>query len=195
MINTGLSERTVRYGEAAVIMRRTPEGAPMPAPRKLPSNEVLIKLREQGWSYGRIAEEYDVTEGAVYWQLRDAGATRTRPDHSKYLPWKVKTEHAQARPAAMLRYLSRLELAEKGEMAPLPEPKERMVRKWLAEVKEAGVVVCYDREMPPNPASPKTGGFYYSKRRPADGDEIIRCSVEDRDHTSKVRKAPESRSV
>ena len=167
----------------------------MPAPRKLPSNEVLLKLREKGLSYADIASQYDVTEGAVYWQLRDAGATRQRADHSKYLPWKVKVEHAHTRPATLLRYLSRREHAENGRAEPLPEPKERMVTKWLAEVKEAGVVVCYDREMPPNPASPKTGGFYYSKRRPEDGDSVIRCAPEDRDNTSKVSKAPDPSNV
>jgi hypothetical protein len=48
-----------------------------------------------------------------------------------------------------------------------------MLDKWLNEIKEADVVVCYDRTMPPNPAS-NTGGFYYSKRRPEDGDSLIR---------------------
>jgi hypothetical protein len=163
----------------------------MPAPRKLPSNEVLLKLREKGLSYAQIADEYGVTEGAVYWQLRDAGATKTRADHSKYLPWKVKIEHAHTRPATLLRYLSRHEHAENGRAEPLPAAKERMVTKWLADLETAGVVVCYDRDMPPNPASPKTGGFYYSRRTEKDGDNIIRCAPEERDHTSKVKKAPD----
>ncbi len=167
----------------------------MAAPRKLPSRAVLLQLREGGLSYAQIADQYGVTEGAVYWQLRDAGAVKTRADHSKYLPWMVKTEHAHARPATVLRYLSRREHAEKGMADPLPEAKSRMVDKWLAEVKDADVVVCYSRDMPPNPASPKTGGFYYSKRRPEDGDNLIRCSPEEADYTSKVKKAPESRSV
>ncbi|MDT0472812.1 hypothetical protein RM863_11820 [Streptomyces sp. DSM 41014] len=143
--------------------------------------------------YAQIGERYDVTEGAVYWKLRDAKAVKPRPDHSKYLPWKVKTEHAHARPAVLLRYLSRREHAEAGLSDPLPEAKDRMVTKWLAEVEAAGVVVCYDRDAPPNPASPKTGGFYYSHRTEADGDNVIRCAPEDRDDTSKVKKSPESR--
>jgi hypothetical protein len=49
-----------------------------------------------------------------------------------------------------------------------------MLDKWLAEIKEADVVVCYDRTMAPNPAS-TTGGFYYSKRRPEDGDSLVRA--------------------
>ncbi|WP_326827325.1 hypothetical protein [Streptomyces sp. NBC_01751] len=114
-------------------------------------------------TYEQIAEHYGVTKGAVYWQLRDANLAKPRADHKKYVPWTVKAAHAHARPAMMLRLMSR---REQGDT--LPEVKERMLDKWLHEVKEADVVVCYDREMPPNPASPTMGGFYYSKRRPSD---------------------------
>jgi hypothetical protein len=162
----------------------------MPAPRKLPDNNVLLKMREQGMTYAEIAEEYGTTGGAVYWRLRDAGGVQTRPDHSRYLPWKVKKDHSHARPAVLLRYLSR---RDQGDV--IPEAKSRQVDKWLIEIKEADVVVCYDREMPPNPASPVTGGFYYSKRRPEDGDNVIRCSPEDVDYTSKVKKVSEPRTV
>jgi hypothetical protein len=153
----------------------------MPAPRKLPDNAVLLELRRKGWTYQQIADEYDVTSGAVYWALDSAGGTKKRNDHRKYLPWKVKTDHTHARPATMLRYLSR---REQGET--LPEPKARMLEKWLEEVKGADVVVCYDRDFPPNPASPTTGGFYYSKRRPEDGESLIRVNEGGADDTSKV---------
>jgi hypothetical protein len=140
----------------------------MPAPRQLPTSDVLRSLRSQGKTYEEIGEMYGVTKGAVYWQLRDAGLAKARPDHSKYIPWKVKTEHAHAKPVTMLRLHSR---REQGDT--IPEVKARMLDKWLAEIKEADVVVCYDRNMAPNPASP-WGGFYYSKRRPEDGDSLVR---------------------
>ncbi|MEU3618811.1 hypothetical protein ABZ725_41785 [Streptomyces sp. NPDC006872] len=132
---------------------------------------------------------YDVTPGAVYWQLRDAGGTKKRNDHRRYLPWRVKAEHTHARPATMLRFLSR---REQGET--LPEAKDRMLTKWLAEVKEADVVVCYRREQGPNPASPN-GGFYYSKRRPSDGDNLIRVDDGEADDTSKVPLPSTPRTV
>ncbi|MFJ5997580.1 hypothetical protein [Streptomyces sp. NPDC092370] len=122
-------------------------------------------------TYEQIGEMYGVTKGAVYLQLRDAKISKARPDHSKYIPWTVKTEHAQARPNSMLRLYSRREQKD-----PIPAVKARMLDKWLNELKEADVVVCYHRDMVPNPASP-VGGWYYSKRRPEDGDSIIR--VED----------------
>jgi hypothetical protein len=140
----------------------------MPAPRQLPTSDVLRQLREKGKTYEEIAELYGVTKGAVYWQLRDAGLAKARPDHSKYIPWTIKTEHAHAKPATMLRLHSR---REQGDT--IPAVKARMLDKWLAEIREANVVVCYDRTMAPNPAS-TTGGFYYSKRRPEDGDSLVR---------------------
>lgn len=128
---------------------------------------------------------YGVTKGAVYWQLRDAGISKKRPDHKKYLPWTVKTEHAHARPATMLRLLGRRENGDE-----LPAVKERMLDKWLSEIREADVVVCYKRDMVPNPASPTTGGFYYSKRRPSDGDNLIREDTDD--ETAPAAQAAES---
>jgi hypothetical protein len=145
---------------------------PMPAPRQLPSSDVLRALRQKGKTYEEIAEMYGVTKGAVYWQLRDAGLAKTRPDHSKFIPWKIKGDHAHAKPATMLRLHSR---REQGDT--IPPVKARMLDKWLAELKAADVVVCYRRDMPPNPAS-YTGGFYYSKRRPQDGDSLIRVGEE-----------------
>ncbi|MFF1776990.1 hypothetical protein [Streptomyces virginiae] len=125
-------------------------------------------------TYEQIAAQYGVTKGAVYWQLSAAGQTKQRPDHKRFIPWTVKAEHAHARPAMMLRLLSRQEAGDET----IPDVKVRMLGKWLKEVGEASVVVCYDRNMPPNPASPSTGGFYYSKRRPQDGDNIIRFEPE-----------------
>ena len=153
----------------------------MPAPRQLPTSDVLRQLRQQGKTYEEIAAMYGVTKGAVYWQLRDAGISRKRPDHKKYLPWKVRTQHAHARPAMMLRLLSRREQGDE-----IPEVKNRMLDKWLQEIKEADVVVCYHRDMVPNPASPTTGGFYYSKRRPEDGDNIIRAVEDDTTNLPKI---------
>ncbi|MFJ9423462.1 hypothetical protein [Streptomyces sp. NPDC101249] len=156
-----------------------PEGFPvMPRPRRLPSSDVLRAERQKGMTYEEIGEKYGVTKGAVYLQLRDAKISGTRPDHSKYIPWTVRTEHAQARPNMMLRLYSR---REQGET--LPGTKERMLDKWLAEIKAADVVVCYNREMVPNPASP-TGGWYYSKRRPTDGDRLIRFEEDTKQNDS-----------
>jgi transcriptional regulator with XRE-family HTH domain len=145
----------------------------MPAPRLLPDNDVLKKLRAQGWTYEDIANEYGVTKGAVYLRLRQAKATHDRPDYSHLIPWTIRVEHAHARPAQMLRMLGRRE-----NNLPIPEAKERMLDRWLQEVKEANVVVDYDPDFPPNPANPKNGGWHYRRRKPEDGDGLVRKPVE-----------------
>ncbi|MFF7234169.1 hypothetical protein [Streptomyces sioyaensis] len=121
-------------------------------------------------TYEEIADKYGVTKGAVYLALRDAGLAKKRPSYKHLIPWTVKSEHAHAHPVLMLRVLGKQEAGER-----VPTVKKGMLDRWLAEIKAADVVVCYDREMPPNPASPSTGGFYYSRRRPEDGDSLVRA--------------------
>jgi hypothetical protein len=132
----------------------------MPAPRLLPDNDVLAALRRQGWTYDDIARQYGVSRGAVYLRLKQAHATTTRARHAALIPWTVALRHAQAVPVRMLRLLGQ---RENGDT--LSPAKARMLDKWLIEVGEADVVICYEPEYPPNPASPENGGFYYSRRR------------------------------
>lgn len=133
----------------------------MPAPRLLPDNDVLASLRNQGWTYDDIAREYGVSRGAVYLRLKQApGAVSPRARHADLIPWTVAVRHAQAVPARMLRLLGQ---RENGDS--LPPVKTRMLNKWLDEISDAGVVVCYHPQYPPNPASPDTGGFHYARKR------------------------------
>lgn len=159
----------------------------MPAPRRLPTSDVLLSLRNQGWTYEDIANEYGVTKGAVYLALRQARATTTRPSHRHLIPWVVRSDHAHAKPVTMLRLLGR---RERGDELPLP--KARMLDKWLRGMRDNELVVCYDPEMPPNPASPTVGGFYYSRRRKSDGDSLVRA-VNDADAADAEDKAKRSR--
>ncbi|MET9729306.1 hypothetical protein ABZZ79_01180 [Streptomyces sp. NPDC006458] len=137
----------------------------MPAPKRLPTSDVLRRHRERDkMTYEQIAEVYGVTKGAVYLALREAGLAGKRPSYKHLLPWTVAQTHANAFPALMLRALGAQQAGQN-----VPAVKRGMLDRWLDEIKAADVVVCYEREMPPNPASPTTGGFYYSKRRESDG--------------------------
>lgn len=146
----------------------------MPARRVLPDNEVLVALRGQGWSYDEIAATYGSSKNAVYLRLRQAGATKTRPDHGDYLPRPMATEHHSSFPAQALRWLSRMNAGEE-----LDAVHVRMVRKWLRDMEETGSILCYERDYPPNDASPVTGGFHYKRRKPEDGNAIRRKSSEE----------------
>src|SRR5262245_20739244 len=119
----------------------------MPARRLLPDNEVLSQLRQQGGRYADIARHYGVPRGSGYLPLRQVpNAVNERPRYDKLIPWKVAREHAHAFPVQMLRLVGRRENGED-----IPPVKERMLDKWLREVREADVVVCYDPTYPPNP--------------------------------------------
>ncbi len=141
----------------------------MGAPRKLPASDQLLEMRNQGWKYDQIAAEYGVGIGAVYLQLRQAKAVTPQKRHGDLIPWRVRTEHTHAHPLTMLRLMGR---RDRGDV--LPSAKNNMLNKWLRDVKEADVVLCYDPGYPPNPASPTMGGFYYSRRRPEDSELLTR---------------------
>lgn len=134
----------------------------MPAVRKLPDNEVLQRLVNQGFKYGQIGAMYSVGEQAVYRQMQRANKTRPRADRKSFIPWKVATQHNRCKVINNLRALAAKEAGETLEVG-----EARRLELWLQQLREADVVVCYDRNQPPTPGNPK-GGFYYSKRRPSD---------------------------
>lgn len=96
-------------------------------------------------------------------------APKARNDYKALLPWTVRREHTHAHPPTVLRLLGKRMAGEAS-----PPVKERMVDKWLTEMAESGLVVCYHPDTAPNPASPKSGGWYYAVRRPTDGESLIR---------------------
>ena len=139
----------------------------MPAPRLLPDNDVLIMLRNKGLPYDEIAAMYGVTRGAVYLRLQQAHAVKPRARHTDTLPWRVAMRHQHATPAKLLRDLGRLR-----EGKPVPIHRRRRVQNWTQDLKARGLVVCYRPDFGPNPASPRTGGFHYTRRRPGDHEYI-----------------------
>ncbi|MEV6638053.1 hypothetical protein AB0M54_45755 [Actinoplanes sp. NPDC051470] len=141
----------------------------MPAIKKLPDTSVLAQLVNQGWTYAQIAERFDVGEQAVYRQMQRAGLTKPRNDHSDVIPWRVAQRHQWATPMRYLRLWGRRKHNEA-----MTEAEARQLDGWLAGMREADVVVAYDKDFPPNDASAQ-GGFYYSRRRPTDGkDSLVR---------------------
>lgn len=147
----------------------------MPAERRLPTIDVLVKHRERGMSYDEIADLYGVTKGAVYLQMRDAGRTSKRPDNSHLMPaGGVATKHQHAHPAMMLRIQGRVDRDESG----IPPVKLRQLDKWLRELAEQKLILDYHPDCPPNPASPKTGGWFYPPREKSDGDRLMRYQTQ-----------------
>lgn len=126
-----------------------------------------------GHTYQEIADMYGVTKGAVYQRLRLAGHTSERPDYSETtMPWTVKTEHQQAYPAMMLRFLGR---RLEGRDGTLREDKRRMLDRWVAAMERGNLSVAYDPRIPPNNAS-AVGGFAYVPALPEDENFVRRPS-------------------
>jgi len=134
----------------------------MAAPRKLPDNTVLRQLRAQGWKLKRIAEEYDVTEAAVWKALERAGFTETKETYQDHIPWPIHPIHRSTAVAQRLRAIMR---QKKGQV--LNPTEQHLLDTWLQAMKDADVVLDYHPEAPPNDASRK-GGFFYVKREPTD---------------------------
>lgn len=141
----------------------------MPAPRKLPSPDELVALRDSGWTLKQIAERYGVSTGAVHLQLKAAGRTAHRPRYEDLVPWRVQPEHDHVYPLMMLRLLAR---RRAGDTAGVPGVRWRMLDDWLRQLHDKDLVVVYHPDIPENQASSK-GGWAYVPRSPED-DDIIR---------------------
>lgn len=133
----------------------------MSAPRKLPDRLTLSILRDKGWRLADIAEEYGVSEVAVWKALNKGDLTRTY-NYRQYLPWEVEKKHQSS--AVMVNFRS---IIRQRNGQHLDEVSERRLSRWLQELEDSDVVVAYHPDCPPNPAS-SVGGFYYVKRRPSD---------------------------
>lgn len=131
----------------------------MARPRALPEDAVLVELREHH-TYEEIATLFGVTKSAVAWRFRAMGQTRTQQSYKHLRPWRVKAEHEHAHPSLMLRLYGR-----RAAELELAVAQQRMLDRWLHELHAADAVVGYDPDFPPNPASPRSGGWFYVQRR------------------------------
>lgn len=139
----------------------------MPAIRKLPDTATLRRLRTQGWTQRQIAEEYGVSDGAVWKALMRAGYTEPQPTYKNVIPWEIAEPHKAV--AIMERFRS---IVKQKKGVALRPDEEYQLNRWLHDLKANNLVVAYHPDAPPNTASTK-GGFYYVPKSPED-DWIIR---------------------
>jgi hypothetical protein len=137
-------------------------------PRALPDNEASVELHKQH-TYNEITAMFAVTMSAVAWRFRSMGLARRQQSYKHLRPWRVKPEHEHAHPSLMLRLYGRNDVGVEVETAQM-----RTLVRWMSDLEGADVVVGYDPDYPPNPASPRTGGWFYVKRRKGLDQGIIR---------------------
>lgn len=84
----------------------------MPAIRKLPDDQELIRRYKCGDTTVAIAAEFGSSPSAVSQHWSRLGLDPRRGRHSLLLPWTVNSEHTHAIIATYLRLLSRLSRGE-----------------------------------------------------------------------------------
>lgn len=131
----------------------------MPANRKLPPIEELERLYREGHTYAEIGDMYGATKTAVSKKFERAGRTPKRVTYRDLLPWKIAPEH---RNAALMRRVRAMANKQSGIAISVNE--ERLLAEWITGMTEAGMILNYHPEAPPNAAS-TAGGFYYSPRK------------------------------
>lgn len=122
-----------------------------------------------GLTQQQIADRYEedsgvkVSRSAIGLAIARYGleSTTPRPRHDDLIPWTVAPEHRNHRDVKMLRLEAR---RRKG--LPLTEKQLRWLTTWLGELQDNDAVVMY------NPATSR--GFFWVRRRDADGDDPIR---------------------
>jgi hypothetical protein len=135
----------------------------MGRPRILPDKTTLARWRAQGLTYADMADlvyqetGYRVTDMAISVAMHRHGLAAPPVRYKKEIPWRVRTEHAQATPVRMLRLLARRRAGET-----LTRPQTIALDNWLVKLAESRAVVVYD---------PDTG-FHYAERIKGDGRAI-----------------------
>ncbi|MGG5173897.1 hypothetical protein ACQQCD_02595 [Pseudarthrobacter sp. J1763] len=129
---------------------------------KMPDPQTLRSLREHGWRLHDIAQEYGVTESAVWRALEEAAKDNPIETKVHKLPWVVAEQHQKSAMAGLINCFFRI-LSGQEE-----DPQNKVdVQEWLKHLRENDLVVNYHPEAPANPAS-TLGGFYYTPRLPQD---------------------------
>ena len=140
----------------------------MAAPRFVPSDSTLAKWRDEGLTAQQIVarikerEGVEVAVGTVYAALSRAGLS-DRIRYQDYIPWRVRSDHANAFPLIMLRLAAR---RSAGQV--LPAEREAKLDRWIARLEQEDAVVAYVKDSP--------DGFYYVPRRHGIDTGLIRIS-------------------
>jgi hypothetical protein len=100
----------------------------MTQPRKLPGLDVLKKHVADGLTNKQIGAMYGATPEAVRLTLAKVGIRNGpgRPDHSRYVPWRVRADHAKH---VLLRDLRAYSRRQQG--LPLDEGDNRTLDEWI----------------------------------------------------------------
>ena len=137
-----------------------------PRNRKLPSLEVVKALVDEGLSNTDIGAKYNASGEAVRQLLERHGIHREhgRTSHSRFMPWRIRADHANDVLAKRLRAYSK-----RVQGTPLSEKDSRLLDQWIEYMNGANALgvplsVHYDRR--------DNDGFWLEPAVPGDRDFI-----------------------
>lgn len=139
-----------------------------------PSLAVIEALKNQGLSQSDIARLYGVTRQAISWHIRHYGGTLTpRQTVLQHWPFIVPADMGQASVCRRLRDHGEW-LATGGEG--MSEAKLSNLRYFYNRLRDEGLVIEFDPNIPPEQGVSPAGGWAWRKRRKSDEDRLIRVN-------------------
>lgn len=133
--------------------------------KKLPDDATLRRHVSDGMTNKEIGDLYGATGESVRQQLAKIGVERPkRPNHGKYLPWRIRADHTGHLLARRLRAWSK-----KCQGWPMTESDSRLLDEWVEWMNGANrwglpMAVHYDRS--------EQEGFWLEPARPGDENYI-----------------------
>ena len=135
---------------------------------------VIEDLKRQGYNQSEIAEVLGVTRQAISWWQRTYGKRTPRQtvleDH---FPWKVPAPLGQSSPYRRLR--DHGEFVATGGIGMSVDKLVRL-RAFYRKLRDEGLVVEFDPDIPPEPGVSSRGGWRFRKRTAEDADLLIRVN-------------------
>lgn len=135
---------------------------------------LIEELKRKGYSQSDIARMFEVSAQAVTYHKQVYNGTRTpREIVGDHFPWKVPVPMDQTSPYKRMRdHGEYMATGGKG----MSEDKLKRLRSFYKKLRDEGLVVEFDPDLPPQPGVSNKGGFAYRKRRKSDGDRLIRVN-------------------
>jgi transposase-like protein len=138
------------------------------------SPSVIDRLKNQGMSQSEIARMYGVTRQYISWiKYYHGGRLTPREIVLQHFPFVVPAELTQTSQYRRLR--DHGEYVATGGVG-MSEDKLNRLRSFYAKLRDEGLVVEFDPDIPPEPGVSNKGGWTFRTRAPADEDRLIRIN-------------------
>lgn len=138
------------------------------------SPSVIDRLKNQGLSQSEIARLYNVTRQYISWiKYYHGGRLTPREIALQHFPFVVPAALSQTAPYKNLR--NHGEYVATGGVG-MSEDKLSRLRSFYTKLRQEGLVLEYDPNIPPLPGVSNRGGWAFRKREPADENLLIRVN-------------------